>query len=148
MAIKQTSSKRYAALLRLYLGLLGIIATCAATVCAAEGMRLGAALAAAAAGTLIFLLLLSLASGGRLSRVTYTREGGSLVIHRGIFTRRRVILNRSDIQYAETVSDPLTRRMGLCSVIFFTSGGRVTLRGIHTDDGQRLRYLFGGEAAD
>lgn len=144
MGIKQRCAGSYTRLLRLYLGMLAFVALCAAVVMGAEGIRLGAL----ALGCVCVLLCAGVIVVPMGRSVTYARSGGCLSIERGWWIRRRLIVNRSDIRYAEISGSPLERHLGICTVTFFTGGGKVRLRGIHTDDGQRLRYLFGGEAAD
>lgn len=145
MALRQTCSRRYPLLLRLYLLLLALIALCAATVMAAERQPVGAFVMGG-----IFVLLCAGAAltpvfGGN---VTYCRSGGSLRIERGGLVNRKLIVRRSDIRYAEISGNPLERRLGVCTVTFFTSGGRVRLKGVQEDEGRQLQYLFGGEAAE
>ena len=67
-------------------------------------------------------------------------------MEKGIFVRRTVIVNRSDIRCSEIKIGMIQRRLGLCTVVFFTGGGNVKLRGVNVDDGRLLNRLMGAEA--
>lgn len=145
MGMKQRCSRKYIMLMRIYLLMMAFVALCAAVILAAEGIRFGTFIMG---GVCVLLCGAAVAVPASSGRITYARTGGCISIERGLLVRRRLILNRSDIRYSEISGSPMERRLGLCTVTFFTGGGTVRLRGIHSDDGQRLNYLFGGEAAE
>ena len=143
--IKQQCSRRYTALLRVYIGMLAFISLCAAVVLGMEGVKAGAFVLA---GVFMLLCVAAAAVPLRSGRVSYTRTGGCLRIEKGLFLRRMLVVNRSDIRYSELSNGPVERRLGVCTVTFFTGGGKVRLRGLGVEDGKRLHYLFGGGAAE
>ena len=145
MGIKQKCSRKYTMLMRIYIFMLAFIALCAAAIFGVEGIRSGAF---AAGGVCVLLCAAAIAAPVSSGRITYARTGGCISIERGVLVRRRLIINRSDIRYSEISGSPMERRLGICTVTFFTGGGAVKLRGINSDDGRRLNYLFGGEAAN
>lgn len=145
MGIKQKCSRKYTMLIRIYMFMLAFISLCATVVLAIEGVRPAAFVTGCVCVMLCAAAIAVPISGGR---ITYARTGGCISIERGLLVRRRLIINRSDIRYSEVSGSPMERRLGICTVTFFTGCGAVRLRGINSDDGRRLNYLFGGEAAD
>ena len=143
--MKQKCSRKYIMLMRIDLFLLAFVALCAAVILAVEGIRLGTFVMG---GVCVLLCAAAVAAPVSSGRITYARTGGCISIERGLLVRRRLIINRSDIRYSEISGSPMERRLGICTVTFFTGGGAVRLRGIYADDGRRLNYLFGGEAAE
>ncbi len=143
--IKQRCSRRYATLLRVYLGMLAFVSLCAAVVMGVEGVKMGAFVLL---GVFALLCALAVTLPLQSGRVSYTRAGGCLQIEKGFFLRRMLVVNRSDIRYSELSNGPVERRLGVCTVTFFTGGGKVRLRGLGVEDGKRLHYLFGGGAAE
>lgn len=143
--IKQQCSRRYAALLRVYLGMLAFVSLCAAVILGVEGVRAGAFVLA---GVFALLCAMAVTVPLRNRRVSYTRTGGCLRIERGLLLRHTLVVNRSDIRYSELTNGPVERKLGVCTVTFFTGGGKVRLRGLGVEDGRRLHYLFGGGAAE
>ena len=143
--LRQRCSRQYTVLLRIYIGMLAFVSLCAAIVLGAEGVKAGAFVLSG-----VFALLCAAAAAVplRSGRVSYTRAGGCLLIEKGILLRRTLMVNRSDIRYSELSNGPVGRRLGICTVTFFTGGGKVRLRGLGVEDGRRLHYLFGGEAAE
>lgn len=144
LGIRQKCAKKYIVLLRIYMGMLAVIALCAAIVLAADSLWAGVFVML---GVFAMLCMAAVTVPLRCGRIGYTRSGGCLRIERGLLVRRTLVVNRSDIRYSEICDGPLERRLGICTVTFYTGGGRVRLRGILSEDGQRLHYLFGGEAA-
>lgn len=145
MGIKQKCSRKYTMLMRIYMFMLAFIALCGAVVLAVEGIRWGAFVVG---GVCVLLCAAAIAVPVSSGRITYARTGGCISIERGLLVRRKLIVNRSDIRYSEISGSPMERKLGICTVTFFTGGGAVRLRGINSDDGRRLNYLFGGEAAN
>ena len=80
-------------------------------------------------------------------RISYLRSGGCLKIEKGFLLRRTLIINRSDIRCSEIKGGPLQKRLGLCTVVFFTGGGRIKLRGVENGDGMLLNRMLGGGSA-
>ena len=143
--IKQECSRRYATLLRIYIFMLAFVAACAAVVLAIDGITAGfGAAAAVCAGLCIAAAAVPLCSG----KISYTRKGGCLCIERGLLVRKTVIVSRSEVQCSEISRSLMERRLGICTLTLTTGGGNVRLKGIDYSDGQRLKFLFGGEAAD
>ena len=60
---------------------------------------------------------------------------------------RTLIINRSDIRCSEIKHGPLQRRLGVCTVVFFTGGKVIRLRGINIGDGKLLNRVLCGETA-
>lgn len=145
MRMKQKCSRKYTMLMRIDLLMLAFIALCAAIILAAENITPGAFVMG---GVCVLLCGAAIAVPVSCGRITYARTGGCISIERGALVKRRLIINRSDIRYSEISGSPMERRLGICTVTFFTGGGAVRLRGVNSDDGRRLNYLFGGEAAE
>lgn len=143
--IKQQCSRRYAALLRVYLGMLAFVSLCAAVILGVEGVKAGAFVLL---GVFALLCAMAVAVPLRSGRISYTRVGGCLQIEKGLFLRRTLVVNRSDIRYSELTNGPVERRLGVCTLTFFTGGGKVRLHGLGLEDARRLHYLFGGGAAE
>lgn len=143
--IRQECSRGYTLLLRIYFFMLAFVAACVAIVLAIDGITAGVGIAAAICAALcIIAAAVPLCSG----RISYTRTGGRLRIERGMLVRKIIIIGRDEIKFSEISRSLLERKLGICTVTFVTGGGNVRLRGIEFADGQRLNYLFGGEAAD
>lgn len=143
--MKQRCSRKYVILMRIYMIMLAFVALCAAVILAVEDIRFGTFVMG---GVCVLLCAAAIALPVSSGRITYARTGGCISIERGLLVRRRLIINRSDIRYSEISGSPMERRLGICTVTFFTGGGAVKLHGVNSDDGRRLNYLFGGEAAE
>ncbi|MBQ9902084.1 MAG: PH domain-containing protein [Clostridia bacterium] len=143
--ITNRCSEKYSLLLRLYCGMLAFVALCASVSLTLWNMKE----AAAAAGTFCAVMCALLAViPFWFGSIRYIRSGGNLQVERGMFFRRTLIINRSDIRCSEIRSGPLQRRLGVCTVVFFTGGKTVRLRGISMGDGRLLnRALCEGAAA-
>ena len=142
--ITNRCSEKYTVLLKIYCGMTAFIAFCAST---ALGMwRLGEA---AAASAVVCGIMCAAAAAVPLSlgRISYARSGGCLKIERGLLFRRTVIVNRSDIRCSEIRRGPLQRRLGICTVVFYTGGRIIRLRGVNAGDGAFLNRSMCGEAA-
>lgn len=143
--IRQECSRRYTLLLRIYIFMLAFVAACTAVVLAIDGITLGMGIAAAVCAVLCLIAAaVPLCSG----RISYTRTGGRLRIERGLIVRKIIIIGRDEIRFSEISRSFMERRFGICTLTFVTGGGNVRLKGIDIADGQRLNYLFGGEAAE
>ena len=75
-------------------------------------------------------------------RISYLRSGGCLRVEKGLLVRRAVVIRRRDVRASEIRGGPIQRRLGLCTVVFFTGGGKVTLRGVELGDGRLLNRLM------
>jgi Uncharacterized conserved protein len=137
-------SSKYTVLLRIYCAMCAVVTSAGA--CALWLMHYsGAALAlggvcAAVCGAGIVIPL-------GFGRIGYLRSGGCLRVEKGLLVRRAVVISRSDVRASEIRGGPIQRRLGLCTVVFFTGGGKVTLRGVETGDGRLLNRLM-TESAD
>lgn len=145
IGIRQECSHRYTLLLRIYFLMLAFTAACAAVVLAIDGITLGMGIAAAICAV---LCMIAAAVPLCIGRISYTRTGGRLRIERGLITRKIIIIGRDEIKFSEISRSFMERRLGICTLTFATGGGNVRLKGIDIADGQRLNYLFGGEAAE
>ncbi len=143
--IKQGCAREYTVLLRIYMFMFAFIAACAAAVFFVGGVKAGVA---AAAVVSVILCVMGAAAPLSSGRISYSRRGGCLFIERGLIVRRTIVVNRSEVQCAEISSGFMQRRLGLCTVTFSARSGRFRLKGLSEEDGKRLKYLFGGEAAD
>ena len=141
--IKHRCSSKYRVLLRIYCGMTAFTALCASV---ALGMWELETAAFAAAGVCAVMCAAAVVIPMSFGRVSYTRSGGCIKIERGLLTRRTLIINRSDIRGSEIKSSLPQRKMGLCTVIFVTGGGRVRLRGVELTDGRLLDRMFSPEA--
>lgn len=145
VGLKQKCSSKYTMLLRIYIFMLAFVAACAAVIMAVDGIPEGAAVMSVVC---VVLCALAVVVHMRSGRISYTRTKGCLRIEKGILVRKTVILNREDIRYSEISRSLMERRFGICTVTFFTGGRSIKLKGINFSDGQRLNYLFSGEAAE
>ncbi len=143
--IKQECSRRYTLLLRIYIFMLAFAAACTAVILAIDGSMAGFTIAVAiCAGLCLAAAAVPLCS----DKISYTRVGGRLRIERGLLVKKIIIIGRDEIRFSEISRNLLERKLGICTVTFITGGGNVRLKGIDYTDGQRLNYLFSGEAAD
>lgn len=145
VGIKQKCSGKYTVLLRIYIFMLAFVAACAAIVMAIDGLMAGVAVMSAIC---VLLCISAVTVPMKSGKISYTRTKGCLRVERGMLIRKTVILNREDIRYSEVSRSFMERRLGICTVTFFTGGQSVKLKGINFNDGQRLNYLFSGEAAE
>ncbi len=141
--IHQKCSSKYTLLLRIYCGMSAFVSMCVAITLHIWGFSGGAF---AAAGVFAAMCCAAVVLPMSCGRISYTRSGGCLRVEKGIFVRRTVIVNRSDIRCSEIKIGMIQRRLGLCTVVFFTGGGNVKLRGVNVDDGRLLNRLMGAEA--
>ena len=142
--ITNRCSEKYSVLLRLYCGMLAFTALCASVSLSVWHMT------AAAIGTAVLcagMCGLTAVVPFWFGRISYLRSGASLKVEKGILFRRTLILNRSDIRCSEIKHGPLQRRLGVCTVVFFTGGKTVRLRGINIGDGKLLNRVLCGETA-
>ncbi|MBP3414261.1 MAG: PH domain-containing protein [Clostridia bacterium] len=77
--------------------------------------------------------------------LSYARGRSFFSIERGVFWRKTIMIPNTKIEYVDYSRDPFERLAGIGTLIFFTTGGKVRLRGIQPQDAQRLRSLFSKE---
>lgn len=142
--ITNRCSEKYTLLLRLYCGMLAFIALCASVSLSLWHLTAAAMAAGVLCGVMCGVLAVVPFWFGRIS---YIRSGASLKVEKGWLFRRTLIVNRSDIRCSEIRNGPLQRRLGVCTVIFFTGGRKVRLRGISLGDGKLLNRVMCGESA-
>ena len=137
--IRHRCSSRYKALLRVYCGMTALTALCASV---ALGMCELDEWAFAAEGICGVMCCAAAVVPMSFGRISYLRSGGCIKIEKGFLTRRTLIINRSDIHGSEIRRSFPERRLGLCTVVFFTGRGKVRLRGIELDDGRLLDSML------
>ena len=140
--IKHRCSSKYRVLLRIYCGMTAFTALCASV---ALGMWELETAAFAAAGVCAVMCAAAVVIPMSFGRVSYTRSGGCIKIEKGLFTRKTLLLNRSDIRASEIKRGFIQRRMGLCTLTFFTGSGEIRLRGIELADGKLLDRMISAE---
>lgn len=145
VGIKQKCSGKYTMLLRIYIFMLAFVAACAAVIMEVDGLTEGVVAMATAS---IGLCIIAVAVPMRNGKISYTRTRGSLRVESGMLVHKTMIINREDIRYSEISRSFMERRLGICTITFFTGGRNVKLKGINFNDGKRLNYLFSGEAAE
>lgn len=74
--------------------------------------------------------------------MTYSCRRGWLRIERGVISRSASIVPRRQIQFVSLTRTPLERRLGVCTLVFHTPGGRVRVFGLEESEAERLRTLF------
>ncbi len=67
------------------------------------------------------------------------REDG-IIIHKGVFLRRRLYVSRSRVQYAEMSQTPLQRLMRICTVRYQVAGGVVSVGQIDTARAREIMF--------
>lgn len=139
-AVPQHCSGRLIALIRVYFAFLLIPAAGAA---AGAWLMWGpvvavipAALCVAVVWAVVFLAPMYYES------LTYTRCRDWLKIERGIICRQIVLVPRRQVQYVTLRANPLEKLLGIRTLTFMTSGGRVSLGGLMPEDAARMRALF------
>ena len=142
--ITRRCSAKYTMLLRIYCGMTAFTAFCASI---ALGMWNMAEFSFAAAAVCAVMCCAAVVVPLSFGRISYLRSGGCLKIEKGFLLRRTLIINRSDIRCSEIKGGPLQKRLGLCTVVFFTGGGRIKLRGVEAGDGMLLNRMLGGGSA-
>ena len=115
--IRQKCSSKYKVLLRIYCGITAFTALCASV---ALGMWHLDGLSFAAAGICAAMCCAAVVIPLSFGRISYLRSGGCLKVEKGLLIRRSLIVNRSDIRCSEIRRSVAERKMGLCTVIFFT----------------------------
>lgn len=65
--------------------------------------------------------------------------GNELIIEHGFFIKRKCTLSSKRIQYIITMSDPIQRSFGVCSLSFMTAGSTQTLQNITLNDAQKIK---------
>ena len=134
-------SSKYTVLLRLYCGMCAAVTLSGAAALWLAGNHAAAFGMAGICGAVCCGGIIIPLSFGRIS---YVRSGGCLRVEKGWLVRRAVVISRSDVRCSEIRGGPLQRRLGLCTVIFFTGSGKVRLRGVETADGRLLdRFMTG-----
>ena len=142
--ITRRCSAKYTMLLRIYCGMTAFVALCASV---SLGMWKLEELSFAAAGLCALMCCAAVAVPLSFGRISYLRSGNCIRIEKGLMLRRSLIINRSDIRGSEIRASYIQRRMGLCTVIFFTGSGNVRLRGIELTDGRLLDRMLNPEGA-
>lgn len=140
--IKQQCSQKYCILLRMYCLFGAFIAISAAVVFGTSGQRIAAFLLGILSAAILGVFLTVPIYSGHIS---YTRIGGGLRIERGNLVKKIIVLNRRDIKSTQLSRTFMERRLGICTLAFTAPSGTIYLKGIDFDDGQRLKYLFGGD---
>ena len=74
--------------------------------------------------------------------IGYLREKSCFHIRRGVILRKEISIPEKAVEYIRLRRLPLERMFGLCTMVFVTPGGRVSLSGIPTEDALRLRRLL------
>ena len=64
--------------------------------------------------------------------------GNNLIIEQGFFVRRKCMLSPERIQYIITLSGPIQRHLGVCSLSFMTAGSTQTLQNITPEDALKI----------
>ena len=75
-------------------------------------------------------------------RTLYTRHREWMKIERGILWKQIMLLPRRQIQFIRVRRGLVERMLGLCTLVFVTSGGRTVLHGLTPEDASRMRELF------
>ena len=138
--IPQKCPDRYGALLRLRL-ILALLPPAAASVLLALRYGIPAALPPAALSALCVWAAACLPDA-YLDSLSYSRHRDWLLVERGVFCRRAILIPRRQIQYVKLRRSPLERAFGLSSLVFVTSGGRTVLYGLDPADAERLRAFY------
>ncbi len=141
--IRQKCSSKYTILLRIYCFMTAFVAMCAAVTLEVWHISYGAL---AAAGFCAAMCCAAVVIPMSFGRIHYTRSGGCLRVEKGLFVRKTLIINRSEIRCSQIKGGLFQRRLGLCTVIFFTGGGNVKIRGVNIRDGMMLNRALGVEA--
>ena len=140
--ITRRCSSKYTALLRIYCGMSAFVSLCASIVL---GMWEITELSFAAGGMCAVMCCAAVVIPMSFGRISYLRSGGCIKIEKGLFTRKTLLLNRSDIRASEIKRGFIQRRMGLCTLTFFTGSGEIRLRGIELADGKLLDRMISAE---
>lgn len=61
-----------------------------------------------------------------------------LTIEQGFFIKRKYTLSPMRIQYIVTISEPIQRWFGICSLSFMTAGSTKVLQNITPEDAQKI----------
>jgi Bacterial membrane flanked domain. len=142
--IQHRCSSKYIALLRLYCGMSAFIALCASV---SLGMWERTELSFAAAAVCALMCCAAVVVPLSFGRISYLRSGGCIKIEKGLLNRHALIINRSDIRGTVIKRGFAQRKLGLCTVVFFTGSGKVRLRGIEIADGRLLDRMLRPEGA-
>ncbi len=73
---------------------------------------------------------------------TYTRNRGLLRIEKGFVFKKTIVIPRSQLQFISVRRLPLERILGISTLIFHTTGGKVHLSGLENDDAVQLKENF------
>ena len=144
-AVPQKCSQRLRLLVRIYLIPLPILFAAATALCVwLWGIPSAIPFAALTAGGIWAIISLP---GLYFDSLWYTRHRDWMKIERGVLWRRMILIPRGQIQYVTMRCNPLEKLLGLNTLIFMTSGGRVHLEGLTTQDAARMRELIEGDTA-
>lgn len=141
--IQHSCSAKYTFLLRMYCGMSAFIALCASFVLSKWNFDL---LSFSAVSIGFVLCFAAVIVPRRFGKVKYLRSGGCIRIEKGLLTRKTLFINRSDIRGSEIRRGFVQRRLGLCTLLFFTGSGKVAIRGIELTDGRLLDRIVTTEA--
>ncbi len=72
-------------------------------------------------------------------RIFYTRYSSRFKLERGLLVRSITLIPREQIICTRLRRGPLERMLGLSTVLLVTTGGRVTVPGLSSEDAARLR---------
>lgn len=140
--IQHRCSAKYTALLRLYCCMTAFTALCASVAFGCWRIEM---LSFASGAVCAFFCCAAVAVPMGFGRVSYLRSGGCLRIEKGLLTKRILIINRGDIRGSEIRRGFVQRKIGLCTLTFFTGSGKVRLRGIELADGRMLDRMLCSE---
>lgn len=139
-AIPQKTSPRLKIQMRIYLWLIALVPLILAPLSWYFFGLMTAFIPAAAAAILIALALIL--PQMVYERMLYTRHREWMKIEKGILWKQIVLLPRRQVQFIKVKRNLIERMLGLCTLVFVTSGGRTVLPGLTPEDASRMRELF------
>lgn len=75
----------------------------------------------------------------RYRRLSYGMNSQTLIIYTGAITLRIKAVPFHAVQYTSILTTPLLRLFGICSLVFYMAGSRVTLPGLLIKEADNLR---------
>lgn len=84
----------------------------------------------------------------KYQKLTYAVGKGVLVLHGGVFYRRRRSISLGNIQYLDFFETPFSRLLGLRDLIIHAAGGTLYLPGLEQQTGALLEKLLTPEAGE
>lgn len=88
---------------------------------------------------IVYILTITIYCPKLYKHTNFYLVGKNLTIEQGFFVKRKCTLSPERIQYIMTLSGPIQRSLGVCSLSFMTAGSTQTLQNITPEDALKIK---------